>query len=231
MRWVFLPGLDGTGLLLEPVLAQLPPEIPSTLVRYPCDLKGEYQDYVRLAGASFSHDEPVVLIAESFSGPVAVMLAATHANIKAIVLSASFVSHPRPKFLRHLLPLLKFCLRLNRSSSFAIRLLLAGMDAPKALVGIVALAGRRVPAEVFAHRLRLVLSCDKSEMFGTLTMPALSLVAAHDRLVPGAYSEKLKTFRPGLEVRTIASPHLVLERRTQEAIASISEFLARIPHK
>jgi hypothetical protein len=100
------------------------------------------------------------------------------------------------------------------------------MDSPKALVEIIAKAGRRVPAEVFAYRLRLVLSCDQSETFGQLTTPALSLVAAHDLLVPGSYSRKLKTFRRGLEVKNLACAHLVLERKTQEAIASISEFLS-----
>src|SRR5690348_11173051 len=106
MRWVFLPGLDGTGLLLEKVVARAGVSAPCTLVRYPTELKGSYQDYVGIVGAALGCEQPVVLIAESFSGPVAVRLAQAHPNIKAVVLSGSFVSHPRSKLLRHFLPLL-----------------------------------------------------------------------------------------------------------------------------
>src|SRR3954468_6582065 len=176
MRWVFLPGLDGTGLLLEPVVAQGPANTPCTLVRYPCHLKGSYQDYIAAAESSFNSGEPVALIGESFSGPVAITLAAKHSNVKALVLSGSFASSPRARFLRHLLHCLELCLTVNRTSFFFIRLLLAGMDAPEELVQRVARAGHLVPVSVLAHRLGMVLSCDERQTFAGLRIPVLALV-------------------------------------------------------
>jgi len=229
MRWVFLPGLDGTGLLLEPVVASLPSEIRSTLVRYPSDLKGCYQDYAGAAGMDLDTEAPAVVIAESFSGPVAVRLAAANPGVKAIVLSGSFISHPRAKSLRNLLPLLAIGLRLNRTSHLFIRLLLAGMDAPKELIQIVAEAARRVPVKVLVHRLGLALSCDESQAFAKLTIPVLALIGDSDRLVPASYSAALMEIQPRLILRSFPTSHLILERKTEEAIACISHFLARVP--
>jgi pimeloyl-ACP methyl ester carboxylesterase len=228
MRWVFLPGLDGTGLLLEKVVARAAASAPCTLVRYPTELKGSYQDYVGIVEAAIGCEQPVVLIAESFSGPVAVRLAQAHPNIKAVVLSGSFVSHPRSKLLRHLLPLLQLCLALNRTSSFFIRWLLAGMDAPAELVHTVADAGRRVPASVLSHRLRLALTCNESAAFKALSTPTLLLISAQDRLIPARYSQRLRMFRPKAPVHFFQSPHLILERQPDKAIACISEFLTQV---
>ena len=77
--------------------------------------------------------EPYAIVAESFSGPVAIAHAAARPdNLVAVVLAASFVANPLPRGLRWLgvfagvvrAPLPRF----------AARLLLVGRSAPGALV-------------------------------------------------------------------------------------------------
>ena len=37
MKWILLPGFDGTGILFAPLLRVLPPEIEPVVVAYPVD--------------------------------------------------------------------------------------------------------------------------------------------------------------------------------------------------
>ena len=77
LHWVLLPGLDGTGLLFKPLKAAIPTETPIALVSYPTWTPYSYQALVTLVSAAVPTNAPYVLIAESFSGPIAIQVAAT----------------------------------------------------------------------------------------------------------------------------------------------------------
>jgi hypothetical protein len=100
MRIVLLPGLDGTGRLFTRFLAAAPPGLRLTAVSLPEDAS----TYDRLAGSiegNLPDGEPLVLIAESFSGPLAVTIAERR-SISALVFCNSFVAPPRSRSLRWL---------------------------------------------------------------------------------------------------------------------------------
>ena len=102
---VLLPGMDGTGLHFAPMLRALGDRLPCTVVRYP-DEPLEYAEYERIARAALPADRPFVLLGESFSGPIALSIAATKPRgLAGYILCASFASCPRP-LLRLLRPLL-----------------------------------------------------------------------------------------------------------------------------
>ena len=46
---VLLPGLDGTGMIFEPLLTHLPEEIDAQVVRYPVDRPMSFQEHVDFA--------------------------------------------------------------------------------------------------------------------------------------------------------------------------------------
>jgi len=71
---VLLPGLDGTGELFAPLLQALGDRCPTSVVRYGAELT--FDEYVESAGKALP--DQCVLIAESFSGPFAIALAARH---------------------------------------------------------------------------------------------------------------------------------------------------------
>ena len=70
---VLLPGLDGTGLLFEPLLAALPSSIRTQVVAYPPDQSLSLAEYAALVRKLLPKGD-VVLLAESFSGLVALSL-------------------------------------------------------------------------------------------------------------------------------------------------------------
>ena len=73
---VLLPGLDGTGLLFQPLVECLPDAIEPVVVSYPPDQKLGYEELLPLVLERLPA-APFVLLGESFSGPLAVMAAAT----------------------------------------------------------------------------------------------------------------------------------------------------------
>src|SRR5690349_11939308 len=93
---ILLPGMDGTGELFGPLLAELPIELPVAVVSYP-DRAASYADHVAVARTELPRDRPFVLLGESFSGPVAVRLAAeAPSNLRGLILCASFLTCPSP---------------------------------------------------------------------------------------------------------------------------------------
>ncbi len=74
MTLVLLPGLDGTGLLFGPIVDKLAAGIEPLIVRYPCDVLLGYRELLPLVEEQLPAG-PFVLLGESFSGPLTVMVA------------------------------------------------------------------------------------------------------------------------------------------------------------
>lgn len=73
---VLLPGMDGTGELFSPLVRAMDPSIPTVIVRYP-DVPTDYGAHEVVARAALPGAQSYVLLGESFSGPVAVSIAAS----------------------------------------------------------------------------------------------------------------------------------------------------------
>src|ERR671914_699548 len=92
---VFLPGLDGTEILFQPLLESLPDSFGSQVVCFPSCGSRDYDDLLKLARDAVADIPEFHIVAWSFSGPLALMLAASEANrVRGIVLFSSFVRVP-----------------------------------------------------------------------------------------------------------------------------------------
>ena len=84
-----MPGLDGTGKLFAPIIPLLEQHFDLTIVTYP-DLDS-FSDYIDCAQRQLPETPGFSLLAESFSGPVAMTLMARLPDqIGASVLSSTF---------------------------------------------------------------------------------------------------------------------------------------------
>ena len=125
-----LPGLDGTGQLFHPLSANLPEYLVPCLIQYPPDIFLDYNLLVKYARERISTDKPFVLLAESFSGPVALELAASQrCNLVAVILCATFISNPAPRPLSWIGSLLGAMLFKLTPPRFLIRYYLLGQRA------------------------------------------------------------------------------------------------------
>src|ERR1700756_6048956 len=90
-KLVLLPGMYGTGELFKDFMSALPADFWSTALCYPNDVCLSYSDLLRLVQFSVEGSEPYVIVAESFSTPLAIQFAATNPpSLKGLVLSAGF---------------------------------------------------------------------------------------------------------------------------------------------
>jgi pimeloyl-ACP methyl ester carboxylesterase len=102
---VLLPGLDGTGDLFAPVVDALGPNVPTQIVRYPLSHASDYAACEAIARGALPTDRPYVLLGESFSGPIAVSIAAAAPpGLRGLILCSTFARNPQP-YLRPLRPL------------------------------------------------------------------------------------------------------------------------------
>jgi pimeloyl-[acyl-carrier protein] methyl ester esterase len=225
---VLLPGLDGTGLLFQPLVAALPTTIKPTIVRYPGDRHLSYQELLPLALDALPPSDPFILLGESFSGPLATMIAAQRPkNLIGLILCATFVTHPWP-FIRPAIPIFARGPIFNLYIPYKrIRALLGGYSTPQRRA-LIEQMQTLVRPHVFASRVRMVFQVDVRDELRSCAVPMLYIKAANDMVVPGRNFRVIQQINPTIQVRTIGSPHMVLQRHPIEAAQAIETFASSI---
>ena len=142
---ILLPGLDGTGELFGPFVNAARSDIQTVVVEYPVD--EDSMDALEQHARSKLVNRCIV-IAESFSGPIGVRLAADP-RVRALVLCNSFVTSPFAPSLRHFAVAPLFAIPFPK---FALRSALLGRYASPDLLEIARRAIARVPAHVIAKK-------------------------------------------------------------------------------
>jgi pimeloyl-ACP methyl ester carboxylesterase len=225
-KLVLLPGMDGTGWLLENFAAALPTSMRPQIVRYPptgCTSYAEVDAFLRSAGID---DEPFVLLAESYSSVAAIALAAaTPTNLKGLVICVGFATPPVRKLLRPISSLLTHVLFALPRPTFVTKHWTAGHDAPKELLAKLKRIRTAIPADTFAARIRAVLTCDVRRELAQVRVPILFLHAKDDQLIDMACLEEMRAIQPQAEVEIFPGSHMLLERHPREAADRVARFV------
>ena len=97
---VVLPGLDGTATQLNDFVQALGLAFDQVgVIEYPRDQPLGYTELESLVRSALPTDRQFILLGESFSGPIALSIAASHpVGLAGIVLCASFAKAPIPIF-------------------------------------------------------------------------------------------------------------------------------------
>jgi len=224
---VLLPGMDGTGALFEPIAAELAQAFRVQVIDYPTSGALGYAHLEQYVRKHLPTSDRYVLLGESFSGPIAVSIAASRpSGLVGLVLCSSFVRNPRPGFgwLRHIVG----AAPVKLAPLSALSALLLGRFSTPALRSSLATAMSRVSSEALRSRLRAVLSIDVSARLEEVAVPSLYLLAAHDRVVPISSLEHIQARLAQLQVATIDAPHFLLQATPGAAARAITEFLRSI---
>ncbi|KAE9630526.1 alpha/beta fold hydrolase [Parasedimentitalea maritima] len=223
MKIVILPGLDGTGILLSEIEELLAPKHVVVSLQYPTNLcrYEDLQTWVeeRLPKGDF------IIVAESFSGPLAVMLASKRiASLRGVVFVATFVKAPRslPSILTYAIEYMPVKSRLL---TWLAQPILMGKWSKTGFTAKFRQAMNLVPTSTIAGRLREVLKVDVVEKLGRLDTPFIYLQATHDRLVPAKMSHDFQV-SPDTVV-AIEGPHFLLQASFLQSAKQISDFAAR----
>lgn len=224
---VLLPGLDGTGTLFSNLIAALAPEFEPIVVRYPPDVPLGYAESEAIARQLLPGGRPFMLLGESFSGPIAISIAASvPQGLTGLVLCGSFASCPRP-YLARLWPLVRHMPIHSASQSFLSKYF-AGRFSSRELHSALEKARGSVAPEVLKARVAAVCAADFSSELRRVRIPILYLRASQDRIVPRAASEKIKQLVPSVRIVDIEGPHYMLQACADAAAAAIRGFAREI---
>jgi len=228
-RWIFLPGLDGTGTLFDEVLEQLPDGVDAFVVRYPKDVASSAAELVRLVEAALPAEGEYAIIAESFSGPLALRSLSSHRGSPvALVLCSSFGRSPLARAACALMRLLAPAALHCQVPRWLIRRYLVGDDRdrliPQFRNTLAALSG-----EALASRFKALGEFTDAFVPRRLAVPILYIRATQDRLVRSRDLAWLQGRYVNLRVREVEAPHFVLQCQPKAVVGLIVDFLSRLP--
>jgi pimeloyl-[acyl-carrier protein] methyl ester esterase len=224
---VLLPGLDGTGELFRNFLHELPSGYGRTVVSYPTTLSS-YADLDPIVRRAIPEHAAYVLLAESFSSPLAIQIASTNPGyLCGLILCGGFGSSPIRGLLHAAAKFAAPWLFRRDPHEMMLRRFLIGADASDVLIGQVRKAIHQVPARVLADRLREVLRCDVLRDIRNIWVPILCLRGSADRLVGETCAKEIlsKAQREESRSGTLEGPHLLLQARAAACVDEIADFL------
>ncbi|HBR50573.1 MAG TPA: alpha/beta hydrolase [Nitrospira sp.] len=221
---VLLPGLDGTDVFFRPLLAVLSERITPLVVQFPSSTANGYQDLLGLTRHALVAVQRCYVLGWSFSGPLALMLAAAEPEkVRGVILASSFVRPPRRLFalLRwaSVTPLIwlfraikRIPVWLSRASNDRLR-----RDKTE--------TWERVSAKMIASRIRTLLAVDARPLLRTCPCPVLCVAGQDDQVVPHHNVEEMANVRASLHVLTIAGGHFAIYTNPSEIAAAIEQFM------
>ncbi len=135
MKLVLLPGLHGTRRLFEPFVDALNGKFDVSIIELPSGEDQSYDFITEYVREKLPPNEQFILVAESFSGPIAYRLLQDEANnIISVIFVATFIK--RPTFLVKLASCFvpNFILKRSVIPDLVVRALTIGFDSRKELL-------------------------------------------------------------------------------------------------
>ncbi len=224
MKYLLLPGLDGTGKLFKAFTACTPQEASCDVASYPSDRELSYPACAEFITANFIPDEPFVIVAESFSGPVAVLVGSANPSaLLGVVLCNTFVFRAAWRGFSYLPWAWLYRLPLTR---FSVGLHLTGFKRASRFVGPIRAANASVSPTIRAFRLRSALNVDVRDRLAGLGVPVMYLRGIHDRLVFSNCVRQVEAARPSTVVVRVPGPHLLLQVEPHRSWQEVSSFVS-----
>jgi pimeloyl-[acyl-carrier protein] methyl ester esterase len=221
---VLLPGLDGTGKLFAEFVQALGSAVESQIVAYPKSEPLGYRELEALARATLPRDRPFVVLGESFSGPIAIRIAARPpTGLVGVILCGTFAKNPYPLF-GWAGPLAAW-FPLKSLPQWVRAPLMWGSMSPDRAPEQLARAIADVSDVVIRHRIAALLAVDESAALAHIQIPTLVLQADRDLVIPDSATRWILETAPRAQLVRIDGPHLLLQTRPVECAAAVTEFV------
>ncbi|MBL1276705.1 MAG: hypothetical protein COB30_011510 [Ectothiorhodospiraceae bacterium] len=213
---ILLPGLDGTGELFGPLLSVVEEKRIVSVIRYPEDKILTYDELVDYVGDIIKNENAIYIVAETFSGPIAITLLSKFRNIiKGIILVVSFISPPR-KLLLTFVKLMPFTFLLRfEIPDFFIKRYFLGKDIDRHVVERFKKSIKGVHAEVLKARLIQISTLDIHSFERVKHGDIHYLQASADMLVK---ADSLLALARVLNINSVVvdGPHFLLQAKPVE---------------
>jgi pimeloyl-[acyl-carrier protein] methyl ester esterase len=223
MELVLLPGMDGTGILFQPLLDVLPEHLNTHVITYPKDYLTTWEELINLIITQLPEND-FLLIGESYSGYLAYRIALLKpSGLQKVMFVATFVSCPRPI----LASMTSWGLAIMKQSSppkMISEYFFTGYNSDPNLLELFRKTVNTVRSEVLRHRLEQISK--RSEPSEMIDIPCYYLRAEQDRLIPLRSISSIEKVCPNLTVFTVAGPHLILQVKPKECWMHIQNIIS-----
>ncbi|MFD0894587.1 alpha/beta hydrolase [Luteolibacter ambystomatis] len=218
--------MDGTDVLSREFAGGDWHGHPVTVLPIPKEGAQDYESLVTALAPQLP-EGPLVLIGESFSGPIAMKLAKRErGRVEALVIAGGFCASPAPAGLA-LVPLRP--LFLLPPPAIFLKKYLAGPEATHELVESLGAAIRSVPSATLSARAEVILALQESDCPSFESLPVLLVQAHHDEVLSWESQSRLERHFPEADSVWIESPHLLLATNPDVCREAVVEFLSRVP--
>ena len=219
--------MPGTDALFKPLMDELEDHFDIDAVSYPTDKPLGYEPLLNIVTSRISKEKQFFILGESFSGPLAVMAALKcPENILGIILAASFVTNPMPRWINRLKRFAKGRILDVRPRSF-INDSLMGKDCPENTRRWIHATMPRLGREVISARVQAVLGVNVREDLKSCQVPVLYIAGSRDWLIGKKCIDAIWLCRPDVEIKVLNGCHMILQSNPREAAEVIVEFCGR----
>jgi len=210
-----MPGLDGTGKLFAPIIPLLEPHFELSIVTYP-DLDS-FSAYVDCAQNQLPATPGFSLVAESFSGPVALALMAQRpGEIGPSVLSATFARSPLAALTRMASYVPEQIFSIGALSEFCLDVYASNDEDFSETQPLPLNVMEQLDGAVLKHRISVLSRIDVSALLPNIAVPILYLRAIRDQIVSESDAQMMQQYLPDVDRVDIDAPHLLLQTRPQQ---------------
>ncbi len=231
MRAIVLPGMDGTGLLLEDFVSALSPAFDAEAIAYPSQGDNDYDTLTEHVFARLPRGTRHLLVAESFSGQIAIRIAARHPDgLAGLVLCATFARTPGSALPR---PLARFASRMpvRWLPRPLLHAAMMGRWSTRAWRRRTEDALAQVDDDVLRARWNAVMRVNDVPLLASIRIPVLYLRASEDRVVSSASRQAIADALPSMTTAMVEGPHFLLQLRAAECADAIRAWCDRWPQR
>jgi len=184
---ILMPGLDGSGKFFRDFCTFLPDSPNTTVISYP-EKKMTFEELASHTATKINVSAPLIVIAESFSGPIFFKLIELYPGIKSrlikVVLCATFCRSPQA-FLCRLSSLLPLSLLMNLPiQKLVLKYIFFDNKTELKYFNYYLEHYAGFDKKVLASRVRQLRSFDYIKSVQSLTSECMYLQATNDYLVP-----------------------------------------------
>ena len=219
-----MPGLDGAGKLFAPIIPMLEPHFDLTIVTYP-DLDS-FNDYVECAQNQLPAEPGYSILAESFSGPVAIALMAQQpGQIGPSVLSATFARSPLAAMTRMANYIPEQMFSIGALNQFCMDVYEIEDEDNSETQPLPLNVAEQLDGTLLKHRITALSRIDVSALLPGIDIPILYLHALRDRIIAEGDARMLQQSLPNINRIDIDAPHLILQSRPQQCADLIRQHI------
>ena len=219
-----MPGLDGTGKLFAPIIPILEPHFNLVVMTYP-DLDS-FNDYVDHALNQLPPTPGYSLIAESFSGPVAMAVMGQRGDqIGPSVLCATFARSPLATMTRMASYIPSQVFSIGALNEFCLDVYEVKEEDFSETQPLPLNVTEQLDGSLLKHRIEVMSRIDVSAVLPSINVPVLQLHGIRDRIVSEHDAKMIEDYLPIVKRIDVDTPHLLLQTLPRHCSELIYKFV------